>query len=371
MENHSKHLDFFLGVSSNTGFVSYFSEITDYKKDWINYIIKGGPGSGKSTMMKKIFDDISQQSNSIERIFCSSDPSSLDGVISDKFKITIADGTPPHTMEPQYPGMFETIINLLDFFDNKKLRSQSEQILEAFKENKDYHIRATKLISSINNLNSDNIEIAKKCTNLSKIRKLAQTISYKYFRKAKKTNLSIEKNRILSAITPQGIVTHINTAKNLAENIYIIKDEIGVCSSLLLKEIRKHAIKNNLDIYTCHSPINPIKKIDHIFIPSLNLGFMTEDKYNNLSSIIPYRSINFTRFTDIEKLKNYKKIITSNRKTISSLIEETISSLKTAKIIHDKMEDFYINAIDFTKVQQKATQISNDILNRTFDLSII
>ena len=84
-------LQFFLGANTSNGFVSYFPSC--YSKDYTVFILKGTPGSGKSTLLKKL---AAQSSEPCERIFCSSDPDSLDGVIFPNRHIVVLDGTAPH-----------------------------------------------------------------------------------------------------------------------------------------------------------------------------------------------------------------------------------------------------------------------------------
>lgn len=80
MNDESNILDFFLGGNTPEGFVSLFDEITGLYKDYVSYVIKGGPGTGKSTMMKKCASEARAFEPYLERIHCSSDPNSLDAV---------------------------------------------------------------------------------------------------------------------------------------------------------------------------------------------------------------------------------------------------------------------------------------------------
>lgn len=94
MKSQETALRFFLGVNSPQGFVSRFDKLADKTDGWRTLIIKGGPGSGKSTLMKKIVGEL--QDEELELIHCSSDCDSLDAVICPARKFAIADGTSPH-----------------------------------------------------------------------------------------------------------------------------------------------------------------------------------------------------------------------------------------------------------------------------------
>ncbi len=96
----SKPLHFFLGANTPQGFVSRFDQLADPSAGWREYIIKGGPGTGKSTLMKRVAKAFEPESDRIEWIHCSSDVESLDGVIIHDQKISIADGTPPQENDP-------------------------------------------------------------------------------------------------------------------------------------------------------------------------------------------------------------------------------------------------------------------------------
>ena len=87
---------FFLGANSSDGFVSRFESAYSPDGRWRCYIIKGGPGTGKSTFIRRIISAMAEQGEKIEIIPCSSDPSSLDAAIFPDKKIAVFDGTAPH-----------------------------------------------------------------------------------------------------------------------------------------------------------------------------------------------------------------------------------------------------------------------------------
>lgn len=91
-----KPLHFFLGTNTPQGFVSRFDQLADPLDGWREFVIKGGPGTGKSTLMKRIAAEAGTRCKRVELIHCSSDVDSLDGVILHDIKTSIADGTSPH-----------------------------------------------------------------------------------------------------------------------------------------------------------------------------------------------------------------------------------------------------------------------------------
>ena len=86
---------FFLGANSPGGFQSLYSEFTDPDSETL-YILKGGPGCGKSTLMRSVGRAAEEAGLSVEYIHCSGDPMSLDGVRVPERGLAWVDGTPRH-----------------------------------------------------------------------------------------------------------------------------------------------------------------------------------------------------------------------------------------------------------------------------------
>ena len=76
----SDSVDFFLGTTTPAGFKGYFEPLRR-EPGMQMYLIKSGPGCGKSTLMKRLAVKAEQKGEPIQRIHCASDPDSLDGVM--------------------------------------------------------------------------------------------------------------------------------------------------------------------------------------------------------------------------------------------------------------------------------------------------
>ena len=122
---------YFAAANSYHGFVSLFKDIFRSEEFTRIYVLKGGPGTGKSSFMKAMIEEFIQHNCDIDEIYCSSDPSSLDGIIiylGDK-KIAVLDGTAPHERDAVIPGVIDEIINLGEGWERKFLSAQRESVL--------------------------------------------------------------------------------------------------------------------------------------------------------------------------------------------------------------------------------------------------
>ena len=71
---------FFLGANSKRGFSSLYESFCDPAAGDFLWVLKGGPGCGKSTLMKRIGAAAEEIGEPVEYIHCSGDPDSLDAV---------------------------------------------------------------------------------------------------------------------------------------------------------------------------------------------------------------------------------------------------------------------------------------------------
>lgn len=88
----------FFGAPLATRNIDYIAPLTaDIQK---RYLIKGRPGSGKSTFMKKIASALLNQGIDVEIYHCSMDPNSLDMIVARELSVALFDCTPPHEYAP-------------------------------------------------------------------------------------------------------------------------------------------------------------------------------------------------------------------------------------------------------------------------------
>lgn len=128
--------NFFGARNSHDGFKSNFGKMFSPTKYEKLFILKGGPGTGKSTILRGVVSFANGVGITASAVLCSSDVSSLDGVILEHNgkRIGVIDGTAPHVQDPLFPGAIDEILNLGDGFNSRLLESQKREIIAYTKE---------------------------------------------------------------------------------------------------------------------------------------------------------------------------------------------------------------------------------------------
>ena len=155
---------FFAAANGYDGFRSYFGTVFCSEDFDRVFILKGGPGTGKSTLMRRIAGLAENADMNVAEIFCSSDPDSLDGVIihSGQKSFAILDGTAPHVREPEVPGAIDTLIDLGQGFDVERLKLHRAEILALGKTKKNLYAEAYATLRAAGAINARIKEIIQK-----------------------------------------------------------------------------------------------------------------------------------------------------------------------------------------------------------------
>ena len=130
-EDYYTNNEFFASANGYHGFRSYFADVFNSREHTAVYVLKGGPGTGKSTMLKRLCAYCESARLEYEIFRCSSDPHSLDGIIirSGDLSVAVLDGTAPHMRDAEIPGAVDELINLGGAWKVPYLRDKRDEII--------------------------------------------------------------------------------------------------------------------------------------------------------------------------------------------------------------------------------------------------
>lgn len=343
-----KHV--FAGNNTSHGFFSYFNYTFNPEEANHIYILKGGPGVGKSSFMKKFAARMMKKGYEIEYIHCSSDNDSLDGILIPKLKIAFVDGTAPHTVDPKIPGAVDEIINLGIYLDNKKLEENRREIMQINKKKSNIYKSAYRYLECAGLILEEIQSIYDEVTNYNKFWDICKEVSTKFFLNNIQDNenhsLGKIKKLFSEAYTANGYIKYTD---NLCEGykIWAINGENRNASSKLLDYIAKEAMERGYDVEGYYHPLIP-EKLQHVFIPKLNAIIITSE---NKSDQGYNATINLNQIIDYKKIKNQEEL-NNNIQLYELLINLALIKLSETKKEHELLEAYYVKSMDFKGVDK-------------------
>lgn len=139
---------YFAAANSADGFVNYFPFIFGAAPCRRLFVIRGGPGTGKSSFMRRVANAAENAGIEVTYYHCSSDAESLDGLFLEGTGIGFVDGTAPHPWEPTLPGAFEETVDLGRFWRAELLAMRRDEIERLVREKKQGYARAYGYLSA-------------------------------------------------------------------------------------------------------------------------------------------------------------------------------------------------------------------------------
>mgnify|MGYP003573969093 CR=1 FL=1 len=345
MENLN-NLNYFLGANTCVGFYSHFDELANNPDDFL-WIIKGGPGNGKSGFMKKIAIAANKAGYAVEFAYCSGDPNSLDGIYFPELKTGYVDGTSPHVADAKIAACNSAYIDLGAFYDIAKIKPQKDALEHYFTKNKECYERAYAFLKAAGSVKRISIENSLP----DAVKRRINGLSNSNFKKKRNSNAHV-KRLFLTAHTCDGITMFSKTLSTLCNKIQVIDSSLGYAPTAL-EDLSKSAIAAGFDIIICDDPLIP-EIPEAVIVPKLSLAFINST--SPLSMVEPSKKIRLDIYADNHELHRKKGENRKFSKIYNALLNEAYLSLSEAKSNHDELEKIYNPYVNFDGVYALAEE---------------
>ena len=352
-------VSFFFGANNKNGYYSLYNKLYNPYEKGKHIILKGGPGTGKSTLMRKVAERFEKAGYFVERGYCSADPRSLDVVSVPEKSFSVVDGTSPHITDPVVPGVNEHIVDLSVAWDKSFLRRHDKEIAELTQKNKELHSKVADFLSVASQIEAQSVVLCSEFLDIDKAERYAKRLCSRYITERKGKTPGREYKRFLSGVTPDGVVVQYDSVVALSEKIITINDEFSAVAPYIVNYVSDYAVNTGYDVYKCYCPLFPAFKIEHVIIPQLKLAVFTENSYH-LSIDECGSRVRASRFFNEEGYKKNKEKLKFNKKAKKELIDEAVRKLSLALDIHDRLEEYYIKATDFERINEISEKIMTE-----------
>lgn len=341
----------FPGGNTSKGFHSFYNYIISQEDAKRIFILKGGPGVGKSTFMRKAAAEMLERGYDVEYMHCSSDNNSLDGVVIPRIGIAMIDGTAPHVVDPKNPGVVDEIIHLGDFWNEAGMVKHRQEVLKVNSEVGRIFARGYRYLKAAWQIYDDSSALYGRAVDEAKINMLAKEFIEELWGGIP-LSATVGRQRCLfaSAITPDGLQNYLDDLL-ISDDIYMLGGFPGAGTERLLERLKAAAVERGFDVEAYYCALNP-DKLEHLIMPSLDTAFTTVNRYHSTDACA-LRKVDFTNMLDEKVIGAYKLELEYNQFEFDTLLKKAVDIIHGAKVLHDEMETYYIPNMDFTAIQSR------------------
>lgn len=352
----------FPGNNTPLGFYSFYHEILPPDATRV-FVIKGGPGVGKSTFMQNIARDLFAMGFDTEIHHCSSDNDSIDGVVFPELGVGVIDGTWPHVVDPRAPGVVDEIIWLGQFWDEEAMKPHKHDILALQKELETLFARAYRYLKAAQVVYEEWESINTKAMDFGKANLLAQRVIEENFSSMPVARRAGHKRHLFaSAITPDGMVNYLDTIVGNCPRRYVVEGDPGTGKSYLLDKVATAAVERGLYVELYHCPLNP-QKIEHVLVPEMGLALTKSIEPHTFVPGPNDTIVDMNQCLDMDLVEKHYPAVIRASESFSSLFQTAIHWIREAKSRHDALERYYTPHVDFDGIDGLRRKIVEKILD--------
>lgn len=330
---------YFAASNTEAGFISYFAENFRRRADRC-YIIKGGPGTGKSRLMREMGEAWERSGAEVEYYYCSSDPLSLDGlyVRLQGESISVMDGTAPHSEDIVNAGVVDNIIDLGRFWDAKVLRQRHGEIASFGNEKKRAYTAAYRALSAYGSTLRVADALAEGCADMSAIEDEVAKIA-----------LNLKKERMIpsptSAIGMRGYVA-FDSFREAAGLTLCVSDCRGYGLSYLYFDALVRAVRS------CRVAPHPILAGRYSGLLSGGVAVVEATLTDRGEKVI-----DISDFVDRSLYLKVKDRVERLRGAADAMLEEAKESFREAGAAHMKLEEIFAAAMNFSEKEAYSREL--------------
>ncbi len=332
---------YFAASNSACGFKNYYGDCFSEARVDRLYIIKGGPGTGKSRFMREVASAARRAGYAVTEYDCSSDPASLDGIRltrPDSPTVGLLDGTAPHVCEPTVPGVREEIINLGALWDGSRLIGEGDHIRALTTRKSEAYARAYAYLHAAGELDRVADALIAPAVKEDRLAAMAERL----LRREPKGEGFDALPALRRAVSMAGRVTH-HTFEAMADSLLVLDPAYGL-GYRLTDHLLRRSREKDLRVLVSYDPVYP-DKLDGIFYPESGLCVLVGDASPREGG--PTRTVSLRRYADAEQLRRARPEIRHAVGLRRTLEDDALHALAEAGKYHFELETIYASAMDF------------------------
>ncbi|MEN6328265.1 MAG: PRK06851 family protein [Syntrophomonas sp.] len=356
----SRHL--YPGGNTCHGFYSFYDYMVSPQVER-KIVLKGGPGVGKSTFMKKLGEDFVNAGIDVEFHWCSSDNESLDGVVIGQQQFCVVDGTAPHIVDPRFPGAVDEIVNLGEFWNRTAIAKHRSEVVRLSNNIAHCFERAYWRLQEAGSAYQEWQSYYQEACDLAAVNRNILALTKDFIPSVSPPGTI--RHLFAGAITPLGLVTRAESIIDADYALFAIKGNPGSGQKSLFSHCLHLLELYNYPAEIYHNPFEP-NEIDIIVLPENKLALLDIVSPFNYVERLPAakfkRLLDFDQFSSSGVLELNNTMLDHTISRFNSRISEAVYFINMAKQYHDDLESYYIPAMDFDSINLTRQAIFEELM---------
>ena len=343
----------FPGAMGPDGFISCFDHLIDEQDHRRTIILKGGPGVGKSTFIRRLHAALAAENEQSTLYFCSGDPDSLDAAVIPSHGLLILDGTAPHVVDPQIPGARDSLVNLGACLDEGAMRGRLAHIRACMADHAACSRRARAFMQSIRALRQEGAASVAQCIDARRFARMIQALTAAVLCDHHQ-NADVPGMRpvITDALTLKGEICLLSGEQYA--RVIRLTGHTAMDLTPALQAVSRAAQSAGLRVEEHLSPLMPGSLL-HVSIPALSTLVTTGQ------ALVSEQTFDFSACIPAASLLRRECALEQMRAGVIRHTQLAADALAQAKQLHDELETFYVPNMDFEKWQLMFDETLNSL----------
>ncbi len=355
--NQDGKREFFAGSNSYYGFWPYFDSIA-MSPQMTRLLIKGGPGFGKSTMIKKIGAYFAKKGFQTEWFRCPSDPDSMDAVAVPQAGFCIIDATAPHALVPTRPN--DEILNLWQYWNaDQHGRNETDKGMTEYDTEKtagiyEKWLHQTRQEWEIQEQNwwADLEKDAVYPMVQRELEQQTQLIEEQLFQNTKNHPKNAVRHLFAAGFTPDGVI-HLSPEIFHSEWQYIgINCSMQPIAEQFMKRLAQKCPEYGVETEIYHSPADP-QKVDIVALPQSKKAVVLLNSFGIQYEVVLPSSQILMKIELCKSAQNQKDLSFTKKVDVQRITDY----LYERRQHHQLAEKRYLSAMDYEGINQETERI--------------
>jgi hypothetical protein len=281
------------------------------------------------------------------------DTALVNGVINPKLRCGVVDGTPPHQITPKALGVVEEYVSFMSATNRNYLEKYKDEIIAIGDEKNKMLASSCNFFHEALAIHDEWEKIYIENMDFDAVNRVALELEDEILKNKSIEKDAIVRDRFLGASTPEGPIHFISNLTEGLNKRYFIKGRPGTGKSTVLRKVLKAAREKGFDVESYHCGFDP-DSLDMIILKELGVAI-----YDSTHPHECFPEVGNDEIIDMYKEcvkegtdEKYKTQLDKIAHRYKEKIKEGTEYLRIAKGFSDDLEEIYLGAIDFARINQ-------------------